>query len=164
MALAEDLVAKGDLALAAALTELAQRRQLKAAKGVDGVDSTYGVDSAEVIASAKLAAAAATRRQLWHPDGANPSPLPWGNRSGPTPDCVFDCDNWESELDGAPRTRLTLTPNLKPNLKPNSRPDPNPHIHLHPHPHPHPRSAAAAATELAAGAAAAKLPTGVSGH
>ena len=88
-ALAGDLLATGDLTLAAALTELAQRRQLRSTKEVD---STKGVDSAKVMDGA-------ARRQLWHPDGANPSPLPWGNRSGPTPDCVFDCDNWESELE-----------------------------------------------------------------
>ena len=57
------------------------------------------VGGANAIDGAKAAAVGTSRRELSHSGGADPSPLPRGDRSGPTPDCVFDCDDWESELE-----------------------------------------------------------------
>ena len=81
------------------LARLPTATSLTAPAGADlRATADQEVGGAKAIDGAK-AAAAGSRRELSHSGGADPSPLPRGDRSGPTPDCVFDCDDWESELE-----------------------------------------------------------------
>lgn len=82
------------------LARLPTATSLTAPAGADlRATADQEVGGAKAIDGANKAAAAGSRRELSHSGGADPSPLPRGDRSGPTPDCVFDCDDWESELE-----------------------------------------------------------------